>query len=73
MKPTIGRIVHYYPKNIRVNQTPKPVAAIITNIQQDGNVGLTLFKPGEVDHRLNVQYSEDPAVLPRWCWPPREA
>lgn len=72
MKPSIGRIVHYYHTSGR---DPIPRAAIITGVELDGDplkVTLTIFEP-DPDLRPNTvraTFSDEPAPG-CWCWPPR--
>ena len=75
MKPTIGRIVHYYesPKGILPNP---PLAAVVTHVYGAGEetmVCLTVFPPFSSPYaRTSIQYSESPAPG-CWSWPPRVA
>ncbi len=70
MKPTIGRIVFYFP-------TPgepfgvAPCAAVITRVWKDSVVNLTVFRDGmtSVTPRMNIAQGSTPGC---WDWPVRE-
>ena len=64
MKPTIGRIVHYY-------NGPKPRAAIVINVHNDTWVDLSVFdRSGGVSLCTDVE--EGPNSGRYWVWPPKE-
>lgn len=69
MKPTIGRIVHYY------EGEQGPLAAIITTTWSDVIVNLHVFfssKRGTVVEVTSVRFAEVPKLGERtWCWPPK--
>lgn len=69
MKPTVGRIVHFYD-----NTMDEPQAAIITRVHTDHLVNVSVFPDGERHHNARVVTSvhDGPAASPNWCWPPRE-
>jgi len=79
MKPTIGRIVHYYqelPTGRGVDVQPN--AAIITRLNAGGTVNLCVFHSGlsssPSGNAQSVGFG-DPAedkTGKLWCWPPRE-
>ena len=75
MKPTVGRIVHYYLHEGDVASL-KPLAAIIVcaDHYDEDIVNLKVLGPsrfGKPDfHRDNAQRSDAPQVN-RWMWPPR--
>lgn len=78
MKPTVGRIVHFYPPGAcRTDATPDCYAAIVTAVhpEVDGvllpNVDLATFGPQSLYFQLNVPYSPGPATYGRWQWPER--
>lgn len=74
MKPTIGRIVHYYPWEDNPIGLPKP--AIITAVHSDTCVNLEVFGIAD-DGRFRssvLMLPEDALGVPRagyWNWPPR--
>lgn len=66
MKPSVGRIVHAYVlDNI-------PYAAIITEVDGDEVISLSVFVPesGPPQHTDKMSYSETPKQG-CWTWPPR--
>lgn len=77
MKPTIGRIVHYYPHSQDTGSFPytpgEPVAAIITQVHSDECVNLRLFVDGQAQGETwitSVVYDEGQGEF-SWSWPPR--
>lgn len=61
MQPTVGSSVHL---------GAQPVAALVTEVNADGTVGLTVFPPGQPPMTAaSVPYSETPADG-AWSWPP---
>lgn len=81
MKASVGRIVHFYTKNVSRHfngQGEGPYVAVITQVLEDGPYSnLKVFPPfGEPYDEGSVTY--DPAgrdsIEPGrcWCWPPRE-
>ncbi len=69
MKPSIGRIVHYY-----TLQDATPRAAIISAVYEDGTVGLWTFPDpalcNGIGSAVAVPYAE--AYAPGcWSWPPK--
>lgn len=65
-QPTVGRIVHYQPLN-----SPLPLAAIITGIEEDDFVNLSVFMPdGTLKPQRNVAHTNTPHEG-CWNWPPR--
>lgn len=65
MKPSIGRIVHYY-----VNEYPKARAAIITEVNKHDGVNLTVFDSGYTFFVYDIHHVSD-AGDGWWDWPPR--
>lgn len=62
MKPSVGRMVHYYDG---VNLTPWP--AVIYRVNEDGSVDLTVLIPGTYGAN-NVRENLGDTF---WVWPPR--
>lgn len=75
MKPTIGRIVHYYPDespNSLKECGPGPHAAIITKVNSDTNINITVLADGvEPFSKRNIETGNAPGES-CWKWPPRE-
>jgi len=73
MKPSIGRLVHYFP-TINENYGNSPVTALITHVWSDTCVNLKLFAdgPGVMDGfktSVNNLHSDNSAGS--WNWPER--
>lgn len=75
MKPTVGRIVHYYSETADEELNKKPHAALVVHVyaNPDAYVGLQVFArlPKEYDMRTSAPFSETPKPG-HWSWPPRE-
>lgn len=77
MKPTIGRIVHYYNESL---EGVGPFAAIVTNVfpgSPTDCVNLTYFdRNGNVSTKgaqTSIPFEgTSPGFSSWWCWPPRE-
>ncbi len=68
MKPTVGRIVHYYGSD-----DGTPIAAIVTEVSPGGEtVGLSCFRGESRWAEADVRHSKLPQAR-HWTWPPREA
>jgi hypothetical protein len=67
-KPTVGRIVHYFPA-----ASNQPQAAIVTAAHTDTCVSLTTFPWGQPSvPRTSVNHTlQAPPGAERWEWPPR--
>lgn len=80
MKPTVGRIVHFYtsqPQHQSGGKGIGPYAAIITSVHSDSCVDVAVFKAGLGGGTVSVTSVTD--GLPTkdmqgnaWAWPPRE-
>lgn len=76
MKPTVGRIVHYYVEDV-TRQTcamgDGPYAAIITRVHSDAIVDLMVLSPADMRHAGQVAKLEEASdeALTYWTWPPR--
>lgn len=71
MKPSIGRIVHYYPQGS--NRAPR--AAIITQVHGDFCVNLQAFPasefPSELTSVTEGDADQSDPSSDTWRWPPR--
>jgi hypothetical protein len=68
MKPSIGRVVHYYASAGQV----KPFAALITDVHSDTCINVAGFNNGNTQFgQTSVCYNEDPTSGMRWVWPPK--
>ncbi len=74
VKPTVGRIVHFYEAPDHPGERG-PYAAIVTGVEEDsGLVSLHVFKPGTDVLRFHVTTPADDeyaALGECWVWPPR--
>jgi hypothetical protein len=73
MKPSVGRIVHFWsPDAEAMGYVNEPVPAIITSVLNDDVVSLVVFRDGmDPVPQQNVTFSEDESGGIRWFWPPR--
>jgi hypothetical protein len=70
--PSIGRVVHYHSYGTPKGEyLPKPIAAIITQVNDDGTVGLCIFNPTGLFFNTNVPYDQSDTLPGHWSWPPR--
>ncbi len=85
MKPTVGRIVHYFNKN---HSDAKPRAAIIIRVTERSHqdcefdppsceensfdVDLNVFQYWGNDMVKNIRFGGEPGQREYWIWPPRE-
>lgn len=72
MKPTLGRIVHYFDPDSK-----KILAGIVTSFEENDKFNITVFYPsGETSARFSLTVDEDQAKIPKeakigqWFWPP---
>lgn len=79
MKPTVGRVVHYYQDGLNLNGIVSgPYAADVTQVWGDGTQYINLWvKPpmAEGFHAGSVAQGGTPLAEGhnrRWVWPPRE-
>lgn len=72
MKPSIGRIVHYYPHDgDRFGETGEPIAAVVVRVWTDECVNLRLLTDTtDTPWITSVRYDESHAEC-SWSWPPR--
>lgn len=68
MKPTVGRIMHFYRAN-----GEGPLASIVTCVHGDTCVNLRVFGSGGGDWtETSVELTESPSKKHNCCcWPPR--
>ncbi len=71
-KPTIGRIVHYYPQPMdRWGTQGEPTAAVICRVFSDDCVNLRVFADSDdLPLITSVVFDEDHSSF-SWSWPPR--
>lgn len=69
MKPTVGRIVHFYPRGLLGGAGP--CAAIVTAVHKDDTVDLTVFRSGGMPE-MPIERVGTNADDRSWAWPPRE-
>lgn len=65
MTPTVGRIVHYFDS---MGQR-EPWPAIITRVDSDDYVAMTVFAPEIDPFHASAGYSSDRIPGKRWVWP----
>lgn len=69
---TVGRTVHYHSFHMAPGSTPKPRAAIVTGVSEDGErVSLTVFGQSGLAFKRAISFSAEPAPG-CWSWPPRD-
>lgn len=73
MRPTVGRIVHYFPDS----DANTPVPAIVTRVWSDDCVNLHVFTDGTADRVPNkiptsVPRRAEGETRGRWDWPPMQ-
>lgn len=68
MKPSIGRIVHFY-----AHGETSPQAAIVVAVWSDTCVNLVAFNGGGTSSTQSSVLEGEAAdtTRSRWCWPPR--
>lgn len=82
-KPTVGRIVHYYPFGDFTQERPIPFwAAIVTDVKGPDLIDLTAFPNGSHLGSTPPSYSQVPRrgtwpegalhTVGFWDWPPRD-
>ncbi len=76
MQPSVGRIVHYTSLGDSEGKFPSEVqAALITKVNQDDTVALSVFYTTGTFHMLRVPKTDavagQPAARGHWNWPER--
>jgi len=70
-KPSVGRMVHYHSYGTPGGEyKPEARAATITQVNEDGTVGLFIMNPTGLFFPTSVKYSDEPKPG-HWSWPPR--
>ena len=70
-KPSVGRVVHYHSYGTPGGEfKPLPRAAIVTQVNEDGTIGLCAVNPTGLFFHERCPYSEAPKPG-HWNWPPR--
>ena len=70
-KPTIGRIVHFYPKQECITpETMEKYASIISQVNENGTVELMTVGPNSIYFQHGISFSSSPKHG-HWSWPPR--
>lgn len=70
-KPSVGRIVHYQSFGTPGGEYKSvPRAAVVTQVNDDGSVGLCILNPTGQFFNPVTQYSEEPKPG-CWNWPPK--
>ena len=71
MKPTIGRIVHFYPTDEAV-RLRHPRAAIVTDTYGFSAVDITVFDHAHTAYGVEWAAYSDTPKAGHWTWPPRD-
>ena len=75
MKPTIGRIVHYFPTPRQLSEwggnQSSPLPAVVVKVWSDTCVNLKVLNDGPSDHWVTSALNDE-AMSPGWDWPKRE-
>lgn len=69
-KPSIGRIVHYQPKEFEEKITYPPRPAMMAAVYENGIVDLVIFGSNSLNYSRQTPFSETPKAG-HWNWPPR--
>lgn len=73
MKPTVGRIVHYYSLDPGKHQSRGPHAAVIIDVETPERVTLWVFFPAPGSPREVANVPAEGSIREHyWAWPPRE-
>lgn len=67
MKPTVGRVVHFY------EDDQGPFAALVTGVYANGSCMLAVFKPAHTSIYAIACYEKGATGSEHcyWTWPPR--
>lgn len=72
-KPTVGRIVHFYGKNVAPVSGDGPFAAVVTAVHSDSCISLAILAPFASNVLIGSSVMhKDVAQGDYWAWPPRE-
>ncbi|MEV6219773.1 hypothetical protein [Nocardia sp. NPDC051833] len=70
-EPSISRMVHYQSYGTPGGEyLPEPRAAVITEVGENGVVGLCVLNPTGQHFNRGVPFAEEPTPG-HWNWPPR--
>ena len=71
LKPTVGRVLHYYASEGEGLPMGVPHAAIVASVRGEDRVSLAVFDDcGRPLGRQNVRLVESVLQVPCCCWPP---
>lgn len=68
-KPTVGRMVHYYPVQSD-GKTLVPRAAVVTEVTSEGAATLKVFDYNAGDYYVLAAKQSDKVEQGTWSWPP---
>lgn len=69
-KPSVGRVVHYQAFGTPGGEYKSvPRAAVVTQVGENGAVGLAILNPTGMFFNPEIQFSEEPKAG-CWNWPP---
>ncbi len=72
MKPTVGRIVHYYPQDgDRFGTMDEPIAAVIVRVWSEECVNLRLLPDSDDSPHVSSVPLDENCGAYSWSWPPR--
>ena len=73
VKPTVGRLVRYFPSKADTFPTPaEGAAAIVTQVLSEETVNLVVFdSDGHRHSEASVSQKTEDNVVHTWDWPPR--
>lgn len=71
LRPTVGRIVNYVSHPTPEGDPSRNEAAVITAVNEDDTLLLTVFTPGGVLLKDNVIADQDDDTAGTWHWPRR--
>lgn len=72
VKPTVGRLVRYFPKATTYATPPEGAAAIVTQVVSEDTLNLVVFdSEGHRHSELSVSQKTEDNAAHTWDWPPR--